>query len=240
MPQLELTILSLAYSSWSMRPWLALTHAGAEFETRSVEYEYLKGRTDGSDSLAARRELGSVNGLFPVLRVAGTPIHESLAICEYVADAFPQAQLWPDDAVMRAQARAVGAEMHSGFAALRDELPCVMFARVSDFHPSRKTRDDIARIFEVWSECLERSGGPFLFGHFTVADAMYFPVLTRFRTYSVALPGELESYAQRIESLPAVNQLIRIAMHDARVPEYDAYITSHGGDPIATLPTAKP
>ena len=240
MPQLELTILSLAYSSWSMRPWLALTHAGAAFEARSVEYEYLKGVSDGSDSLAARRKLGSVNGFFPVLRIDGTPIHESLAICEYVADAFPQARLWPDDAVMRAQARAVSAEMHSGFGALREELPCVIFARVSDFQPGRKTRDDIARIFEIWGECLERSGGPFLFGQFSIADAMYYPVLTRFRTFSIELPGELDSYAQRVESLPAVNQLIQVAKHDARVPEYDNYITSHGGDPIATLPMAKP
>jgi glutathione S-transferase len=236
MPKLHLTVLSLAYSSWSMRPWLALTHAGVAFDTSSVELEYMQGQTDGTDSLESRRELGSIHGLFPVLRVDGTPIHESLAICEYAADAFPQAGLWPDNIVLRAQARAVSAEMHSGFGELRNELPCHLFARVAGFEPSAKTRNDIARIFEVWGECLARSGGPFLFGKFGIADAMYYPVLTRFRTYRIALPANLETYAQQVEALPAVQRLIETAQHEPRVPIYDDYIRSLGGDPQAALP----
>ena len=236
MPKLHLTILSLAYSSWSMRPWLALTHAGAQFDVRSVELEYMKGQDDETDSLETRRDLGSVHGLFPVLRIDNTPIHESLAICEYVADAFPQAGLWPEDTVTRAQARAVSAEMHSGFSALRDELPCNLFARVSGFEPSEKTRTDIERIFEVWSECLNRSGGPFLFGSFGIADAMYYPVLTRFRTYGIGLPDLLEAYAQQIENLPAVQLLVETAAGEPRVPMYDDYVSSLGGDPQAAMP----
>lgn len=236
MPKLHLTILSLAYSSWSMRPWLALTHAGAQFDVRSVELEYMKGQDDGTDSLETRRDLGSVHGLFPILRIDSTPVHESLAICEYAADAFPEAGLWPADTVARAQARAVSSEMHSGFAALRDELPCNLFARVSGFEPGEKSRADIDRIFEVWSECLERSGGPFLFGAFGIADAMYYPVLTRFRTYGIALPDMHEAYAQQIERLPAVHRLIEIAAEEPRVPIYDDYVRKLGGDPLAAHP----
>jgi glutathione S-transferase len=236
MPQLHLTVLSLAYSSWSMRPWLALTHAGAEFEIRSVELEYMKDQSEGTDSLESRRALGSVHGLFPVLRVDGTTIHESLAICEYAADRFPDAGLWPEDILLRAQARAVSAEMHSGFGSLRDELPCNLFARVEGFEPSDATRKDIDRVFEIWSESLATSGGPFLFGSFGIADAMYYPVLTRFRTYGIALPNHLEAYAQSVEALDAVNKLIEAATHEPRVPLYDDYVASLGGDPQAALP----
>ena len=235
MPQLHLTVLSLAYSSWSMRPWLALTHAGADFDIRSVELEYMQGQSEGTDSLESRRELGSVHGLFPILRVDGTAIHESLAICEYAADSFPDAGLWPQDILLRARARAVSAEMHSGFASLRDELPCNLFARVSGFKPSDATQADIQRIFEIWSESLMRSGGPYLFGGFGIADAMYFPVLSRFRTYGITLPGDLETYGQRVESLDAVKKLIAAATHEPRVPLYDDYVRSLGGDPQAAL-----
>ena len=235
-PELHLTALSLRYSSWSIRPWLALTHAGAHFRTSSVELEYMRAHTQGTDSLDARRKLGSVHGLFPVLRVDGVAIHESLAICEYVAEAFPEAGLWPADMIERALARAVCAEMHSGFASLRSEMSCAIFARVPGFQPSAATRSDIARIFEIWRERLEHSGGPFLFGRCGIADAMYFPILARFRTYDVALPADLRGYADSLESLPAVEKLLSIAAREPRVPIYDDYVTSLGGDPNAALP----
>jgi glutathione S-transferase len=236
-PDLHLTVLSLRYSSWSIRPWLVLTHAGAQFEMRSVELEYMRGHSDGTDSLESRRGLGSVHGLFPVLRVDGTPIHESLAICEYVAEAFPAAKLWPADIVGRAEARAVSAEMHSGFASLRNEMPCCLFARTPAFEPSPQTRRDIDRIFEIWRERLERSGGPFLFGDFTIADAMYFPVLSRFRTFAVELPPDLIGYAESLESLPAVKSLLDVAAGEPRVPLYDDIVTKLGGNPDAALPS---
>ena len=184
MSKLKLTVLSLRYSSWSMRPWLALYHTGVPFETETVGLPHMA-RQSETTSLDERRKLGSVRGLFPVLRVDGTPIHESLAICEYVADAFPDAHLWPDESLHRAAARAICSEMLSGFTSMRNELSCHLFGRVQSFTPTPAAVADIERVLEIWHEKLDASGGPFLFGRFSIADAMYFPVLTRFRTYAV-------------------------------------------------------
>ncbi len=241
MPRLHLTVLSLRYSSWSMRAWLTLTHSGANFETTTVAVPNMQSQPGGgtpteTTSLTDRRELGSVHGLFPVLRVDGTPIHESLAICEYVADTFPQAGLWPDNAVDRARARAVSCEMHSGFGAMRDELSSHLFGRVPAFSPGAVARADIDRVFELWDDCLNRSGGPFLFGRFTIADAMYFPVLGRFRTYGVSLTGSAVPYAGAMDELPAVRRLIEVASAEPRIPHFDAYIERLGGDPDGALP----
>lgn len=224
-----------------MRPWLALTHADATFDTATVELPHMQGKnlTDNEPtSLPDRRVLGSVHGLFPILRIGQTAIHESLAICEYVADAFPEAGLWPEDAVKRAQARAISCEMVSGFAHLRGELSCHLFARVPDFAPGTEALTDITRIFELWTECLNRSGGPFLFGQFGIADAMYFPVLTRLRTYGIPLVEPVASYAQALESLAAVKKLFGVASTEPRTPIYDEYIRDLGGNPDATLPSS--
>jgi glutathione S-transferase len=233
MPALELTVLSLRYSSWSMRPWLALTHAGAKFATETVELAQMG--TPDAPSLAERRKLGSVRGLFPVLRVDGTPIHESLAICEYVAETFPQADLWPADIVRRAEARAISCEMLSGFGDLRREMFCHLFGRVPSFTPSPAARADVGRVFEILSEKLERSGGPFLFGHFTIADAMFYPLLTRFRTYTVAIPPALASYERAMDSQPAVAALVELARTEPRIKIYDDNLRRLGGEPDAAL-----
>jgi glutathione S-transferase len=232
MSTLKLTVLSLRYSSWSMRPWLALTAAGAKFETETVALEM---GTAHSPSLAERRKLGSVRGLFPVLRVNGTPIHESLAICEYAAEAFPKAGLWPGDAVQRAEARAISCEMLSGFGDLRREMSCALFARVPNFTAGPAAQTDVARVFEIWDEKLQRSGGPFLFGRFSIADAMYYPVRTRFRTYGVTIPGSLSGYVQALDSHPAARALVDLARAAPRIPAYDAAMRKLGGDPDAAL-----
>jgi glutathione S-transferase len=237
MSQLTLTVLSLRYSSWSMRPWLALHHAGAAFETETVSLPHMA-RQSETTSLAERRKLGSVRGLFPVLRVDGTPIHESLAICEYVAEAYPDAQLWPAERLRRAQARAICSEMVSGFANMRSELSCHLFGRVQSFAPTSAARTDIERVFEIWSEQLSASGGPFLFGRFSLADAMYYPVLTRFRTYAVDLPRTLVPYAQALEAHPAVRALGSVARSAPRIPVYDDYLRRCGGDPDGALHAA--
>lgn len=234
MSKLKLTVLSLRYSSWSMRPWLVLYHTGAPYETETVELPHMA-RQGETTSLVQRRALGSVRGLFPVLRVGGTPIHESLAICEYVADAFPNAHLWPAEPLHRAAARAICSEMVSGFTSMRNELSCHLFGRVPSFTPSAAARADIERVLEIWREKLDASGGPFLFGRFTIADAMYFPVLTRFRTYGVELPDHLESYAEALESQPAVRALVAVAATAPRIPVYDDYLRRFGGDPDAAL-----
>lgn len=247
MPHLQLTVLSLRYSSWSMRPWLALTHAGATFQKETVELAHMQKQADFSKGsidltkikptpLSDRRALGSVQGLFPVLRVDDVPIHESLAICEYVAEAFPAAGLWPDEALERAQARAISCEMVGGFSNMRAELACHLFGRAPDFTPSAKARSDISRVFELWSECLERSGGPFLFGRFGIADAMYFPVLTRLRTYGIPLAETVTDYARALDKLPAVQKLFEVAISEPRTVIYDDYLRALGGDPDAALP----
>ena len=235
MPHLKLTVLSLRYSSWSMRPWLALTHAGATFDTETVELAHMQKQGVEPTSLSDRRALGSIHGWFPVLRVDGIPIHESLAISEYVAEAFPDAGLWPEDSLSRALARAISCEMVSGFMNMRGELSCHLFGRVPGFAPSSAAHSDISRIFEIWSECLDRSGGPFLFGDFCIADAVYFPVLTRLRTYGVPLPETIMGYERALDTLPAVRKLIELARTEPRTPIYDDYVRGLGGDPDAAL-----
>ena len=247
MPRLKFICLSLRYSSWSMRPWLVLTHAGTAFETVTVELEDVRRQGDPADEsgnlvtieesqLRERRALGSVHGLFPTLWIGGTPIHESLAICEYAAEAFSDARLWPEDALARAQARAVSCEMATGFLAMRGELSCHLFGRVPGYSPSAAAQKDVSRVFEIWSECLDRSGGPFLFGEFGIADAMYFPVLTRFRTYGIAVPAPLLEYARSLEACPAVTGLMKKCLTEPREPVYDDYLCELGGDPDAALP----
>jgi glutathione S-transferase len=231
MPELKLTVLSLRYSSWSIRPWLALTHAGAEFTTATVVLESFETTT-----LAERRELGSISGLFPILRVDGEPIHESLAICEYVAEVFPEAALWPEPVLARARARAICAEMASGFAAMRTEMSCHLFARAPAFRPSDKARANIDRVFEIWAECLERSGGPFLFGQVSIADFFSYPVLTRFRTYGIEIVSDVQGYVRALDELPAVKALIAKARTEPPNPLYDDYILKLGGNPTAALP----
>jgi glutathione S-transferase len=230
MPQLTLTVLSLRYSSWSMRPWLALTHAGADFRTKTVVLESFETTT-----LAERRRLGSVSGLFPVLRVDDEPIHESLAICEYAAEAFADAGLWPEGALDRARARAICSEMVGDFAAMRSEMSCHLFARAPKLRPSDNARANIDRVFEIWTGSLDRSGGPFLFGSVSIADFFYYPVLTRLRTYGIGLPGSLETYARSVETLPAVEALARKARTEPPNAIYDDYILKLGGDPQAVL-----
>jgi glutathione S-transferase len=233
MTTLKLTVLSLRYSSWSMRPWLVLTHAGAAFETETVELRRM-GQAD-APSLGERRKLGSVRGLFPVLRIDGTPIHESLAICEYVAETFPQAGLWPSEPVRRAEARAISCEMLSGFGDLRREMFCHLFGRVPGFTPGAAARADTARVFEIWGEKLERSGGPFLFGRFSIADAMFYPVLTRFRTYGVPVPSALAPYAAAMDSHPAVRALVELARTEPHIEIYDDNLRRLGGEPDTAL-----
>lgn len=245
MEPLRLSVLSLRYSSWSMRPWLALTHAGASFVTDTVEVELGKrspnDATDGSretsgDTLAERRKLGSVNGLFPVLHTPGGAIHESLAICEWVNDTFPEAKLWPEDALERARARAISCEMISGFANVRTHLSSHLFGRTKGpLALDAPTTREVARLFEIWREALARSGGPFLFGRFSIADCMYYPVRGRFRSYGIAIPQELEAYVAALDETPAVRALEAVARTAPRIPAYDDYMRSVGGDPDAGL-----
>jgi len=243
----RLIVLSLRYSSWSIRPWLALKAAGSDFETQTVEIPEIgapdedegddeAARADRQrDRLAARRRLGSVTGLFPVLEVDGRQIHESLAICEWTAERYPEAGLWPADPLERARARSLCCEMMTGFSALRTEMSCHVFARVPDFRPDPSTQIDIDRVLEIWHTSLDASGGPFLAGSFGILDCFYFPVLTRFRTYGILLDAALEAYAARLEAHPAVAAWRLVASEAPALPAYDAMIRERGGDPLAAL-----
>lgn len=245
MTDLRFYALSLRYSSWSIRPWLALTAARATFTTETVELDdlHIQGSDDGpalaavsADQLERRRMSGSVTGLYPVLYVDGSPVHESLAICEWVADTYPDARLWPEGLLDRAGARSVCCEMVAGFQNLRARMSCHVFARVPNHVPDAAIDADIRRIFEIWSRALDRSGGPFLFGSFGIPDCMYFPVLSRFRTYGVKLDAGLETYAQKVEAHPAVDAWRQAASSAPSVPVYDDYIRRIGGDPEAGRP----
>jgi glutathione S-transferase len=184
------------YSSWSLRPWLAMKMAGAAFREVIIPLR----ETDTAERIAEHSPAGKV----PVLHDGEITVWESIAILEYLAEAIPEARLWPEHRQARAVARAASAEMHAGFAALRTNMP--MNIRVSK--PGRgRTPDvdkDIGRILALWEDCRARfgGGGPFLFGRFSNADAMYAPVVTRFKTYGVELQGAARSYAEAILALP--------------------------------------
>lgn len=237
-----LYVVSLRYSSWSMRALLPLLHAGAKVDVETVTLDMVRqGDAEPSmdperyvqlaaERMAERRALGSVTGQFPVLEIEGQRIHEALAICEWTAERYPEAGLWPQNPWARARARALSAEMASNFIHLRHHMSCHLFARVPAFLPDGPTRVEIARVFELMSSALSASGGPFLFGDFGIVDAMYFPVLTRFETYGVVLPSVLHPYADRIEALPAVTQLRALALQAPTIAVYDEYIRNLGGE----------
>ena len=133
----------------------------------------------------------------------------------------------------RPLARAISCEMVSGFTNMRGELSCHLFGRVPDFVPSSAAHSDTSRVFEIWGERLDRSGGPFLFGDFCIADAVYFPMLTRLRTYGVPLPETIKGYERVLDTLPAVRNSVELARTEPRVPIYDDYVRGLGGDPDA-------
>lgn len=196
---MELVIGTKRWSTWSLRPWLALKRSGLSFTETLVEL-----RQENNVSEAQIR-VHSPSGLVPVLKDGGLTIWDSLAICEYVAEKAPG--LWPADSVARALARAATAEMHSGFASLRGECPMALEAEPKPTELSPATQKDIRRIVTVWNELLGRFGGPFLVGEWSIADAFYTPVATRFRTYGVKLSdygdsGAAGEYCQRLLETP--------------------------------------
>jgi glutathione S-transferase len=196
---MQLVIGTKRWSTWSMRPWLALTHAGVAFEEVLIEL-----RQELNASADAIRPL-SPSGLVPALKDGDLLVWDSLAICEYVAERYPA--LWPADPAARAQARSAAAEMHSGFGSLRGECPMALDAEPRRAELSAAAGKDIRRIVALWREMLDRWGGPFLAGPWSIADAFYTPVATRFRTYGVDLgdygdDGTAAAYAQRLLETP--------------------------------------
>lgn len=189
---LELVIGNKNYSSWSLRAWLLLAEAGIRFRETRLALD-----TDEFGTAIGRY---SPAGRVPVLLLDGKPVWDTLAIAETVAERWPQAGLWPDDPDVRAHARSVSAEMHSGFAALRAAMPMNCRARGRRVPLPGDVTADIDRVFEIWSDCRSQYGeeGGWLFNRFSVADAMYAPVVLRFRTYGINLPDAACHYPARL------------------------------------------
>jgi glutathione S-transferase len=199
---MELVIGTKAWSTWSMRPWLALKKTGAAFDETVIALRQENGLTE------AQILPHSPSGLVPALKDGEVVISDSLAICEYLAERFPRAGLWPTDAAARALARSAAAEMHSGFASLRGECPMDLGAEPHVATLSEATHKDVRRIAALWTGLLSRFGGPWLGGaEWGIADAFYTPVATRFRTYGVKLSdfgdaGPAGQYAERLLERP--------------------------------------
>ncbi len=216
MSETELIIANKNYSSWSLRAWLHLKKSGIPFtETRIPLY------TEEWD-----RRIGdlSPSGRLPAMRHEGITVWDSMAIIEYAMEYHPEGVGWPEDPRARALARAVSAEMHSGFFALREELPLNCRARYEDLCFSEEAMADIGRIREIWSECRQRfkSAGPWLFGAFSVADVMYAPVASRFRTYSIGLEPVEREYVDTLMDLPEMRGWMREAEEEPEsLPAFD-------------------
>lgn len=205
MAQLTLIIGNKNYSSWSLRPWLVIKQSGIEFlevriplDTPTTQQEILK---------------YSPAGKVPILTHGNLTIWDSLAICEYIAELFPQANLWPHDIANKAIARCVSAEMHSGFSYLRQHMPMNCRAMLPGKGLQPAVQADINRITTIWRECREKfaNEGDFLFGTFTIADAMYAPVASRFVTYDVKLDSISSAYVEQIYALPAMQAWLKAA-----------------------------
>jgi glutathione S-transferase len=192
---MKLIIGNKNYSSWSFRPWIAMKVAGIAFEERLISLN----DPDFKRAIAPV----SQNGKVPALDDDGVHVWESLAILEYLAEKFPQAGLWPADARARAHARAVAAEIHGSFVALRGECPMNFWRPVKRRELSADALANVARIDAMWSECRVRYGGPFLFGAFGAADAMYAPVVSRLHTYAAEVGEHSRAYMDAVMALPA-------------------------------------
>ncbi|MGE8566965.1 Stringent starvation protein A [compost metagenome] len=206
------------YSSWSLRPWLALRATGIAFTEQKL----------GFFTEEFSRKVGAVSpaGLVPVLLDQDFAVWDSLAICEYVAERHPDAGLWPKDAKARARARSLVAQMHSGFGALRNALPMNIEAHLPGIKLPEAAQQDISRLQAIWHDTRAEfgQGGPFLFGAFSIADAFFAPVVSRFTTYGIAAAGAVRDYMDAVLALPAMQDWMRDARAEATfVPEDEPY-----------------
>jgi glutathione S-transferase len=194
---LRLVIGNKNYSSWSFRPWIAMAVAGIPFEETVISLN--------DPAFKATLLKVSPAGKVPALVDGDTHVWESLAILEYLAEKFPAAGLWPKDPAARAHARAIASEMHAGFVPLRRHCPMNFWRPVRRRDLPEDVAQNVKRIDEMWTDCRERfgAGGPFLFGPFSGADAMYAPVVSRFHTYDVPVSGEARAYMEAVMGLPA-------------------------------------
>ncbi len=216
MQSLILVIGNQNYSSWSLRPWLAMKHFGLEFTEVRIPL-YIPG---ASEQIRRYSPAGKV----PVLQHGTVTVWESLAILEYLAEIFPEHQWWPEDRTARAIARAVSAEMHASFQSLREQMPMNCRARFPGKGILDGVQQDIDRITTIWRTYRQQYGhkGDGLFGPFTIADAMFAPVVLRFRTYGVELDAVCQTYAEFVLALPAMQTWLQVAeLEPETLPQYE-------------------
>ncbi|MBP6777907.1 MAG: glutathione S-transferase family protein [Piscinibacter sp.] len=210
---MKLYIGNRNYSSWSMRPGVLLAQAGIEHEAVMVRFDAFDAQSQFKRAVAAVSPAGRV----PVLVDGDLAVWDTLAIAEYVAEKFPDKRLWPTDVAARARARSVCAEMHAGIGALRSACPMNIEASLPDagalvWRDQPAVRADVARIVEMWTALLDASGGPMLFGAFSIADAYYAPVCMRVATYALPVPAHVRAYIERVRALPGVAAWIAAAL----------------------------
>jgi glutathione S-transferase len=206
------------YSSWSLRPWLLLRLMNLPFEEVWVPFD--------TAEFKARALEYSPAGKVPVLVDGDIAVWDSLSIFEYLAERHPALNLWPQAAAERALARSISAEMHSGFMNLRNLMPMNCNKRFPGKGHAPEVLQDVARIIGIWQDCRAKhaASGPYLFGHFTIADAMYAPVVLRFRTYAVGLPTESQAYADAILALPAILEWLAAAAAETQtITRFEPY-----------------
>ena len=219
---LKLYIGNKNYSSWSMRPWVLLKQAGIPFEEVLVRFDSFASGSKFKDTVGPINPQGKV----PILVDGDITVWDSLAICEYAAERFPDKQLWPKDPKARARARSVCAEMHAGFSALRSHCPMNIEASLPHigalvWRDQPAVRADVQRIVAMWTELLEQHGGPMLFGSFSIADAYFAPVCTRLRNYALPVPGHITDYIRRVYALPGVHAWVEEALAEKDFVEFD-------------------
>ena len=225
---IKLYIGNKNYSSWSMRPWVLLRQAGIAFEEVMLRFDSFDG---GSTFKAGLKDITPV-GKVPVLVHNGFAVWDTLAIAEYLAETFPEKNLWPTHPQARARARSVCAEMHSGFAGLRSACPMNIEAHLPDvgalaLRDKPAVRADLQRIITLWSGLLAEHQGPMLFGAFSIADAYFAPVVMRLKTYALPVPADVAAYMERVCALPGVKDWIDGALAEKDFIDFEEPFRLH-------------
>ncbi|MDV7339486.1 glutathione S-transferase family protein [Terasakiella sp. A23] len=205
MSRYTLVVGNKNYSSWSLRPWLVMKHLGLEFDEVVIPLM--------QDDFKAKILAHSPAGKVPILKADGFDVWDSLAICEYLNEEHGAGKLWPSDAGEKALARSVAYEMHSGFFTVRNDMPMNIRRIVDGFNPSADCQAEIDRIKEIWTDCLnmKTAEGPFLFGEFSIADAMFAPVIWRFNSYGIVLEGALADYSRAVREMEIMQDWVEAA-----------------------------